>query len=229
VRAAQRRFLDSIADAETAGRMAEELALGSPTVVPWRSTAGFSFIELGELSRARELAAEELALAEATGAPRAILRALRCLALAEGGDQGQALLRQAEEMVAAGPRRIEGVESLIALGATLRRSNHRAAARQPLERAAAIAEDGGAHMLAQTALVERAATGVRGRHMEESGVASLTASQRRVADLAAQGLTTREMSKVLYVTPKTIEYHLRQIYRKLGIGSRSELAHLLAE
>jgi DNA-binding CsgD family transcriptional regulator len=37
------------------------------------------------------------------------------------------------------------------------------------------------------------------------------------------------MSKVLYVTPKTIEYHLRQIYRKLGIGSRSELAHLLAE
>jgi DNA-binding CsgD family transcriptional regulator len=136
---------------------------------------------------------------------------------------------QAEELLVAEPNRVEAVESLLALGAALRRSNQRSAAREPLERALAIARAGGAHMLEQTAVTELAATGARGRRAHESGVASLTASQRRVADLAVQGLTTRQMSDVLYVTPKTVEYHLRQIYRKLGVASRSGLAELLGE
>ena len=58
---------------------------------------------------------------------------------------------------------------------------------------------------------------------------ALTASERRVADLAADGQTNRDIAQTLYVTPKTIEVHLSNAYRKLGIGSRRELAGALAE
>jgi DNA-binding CsgD family transcriptional regulator len=60
-----------------------------------------------------------------------------------------------------------------------------------------------------------------------SGVESLTPSERRVGDLAAQGLTTRQMAEALYVTPKTVEYHLRHTYRKLAISSRAQLSDVL--
>ena len=57
----------------------------------------------------------------------------------------------------------------------------------------------------------------------------MTASERRVADLAADGQTNRDIAQTLYVTPKTIEVHLSNAYRKLGIGSRRELARALNE
>jgi DNA-binding CsgD family transcriptional regulator len=62
-----------------------------------------------------------------------------------------------------------------------------------------------------------------------SGAEALTPSERRVADLAAGGLTTRQIAETLFVTPKTVEFHLRHVYRKLDIASsREELARALA-
>jgi DNA-binding NarL/FixJ family response regulator len=60
-------------------------------------------------------------------------------------------------------------------------------------------------------------------------VGSLTASERRVADRAADGLSNRDIAQALYVTPKTVEVHLSNAYRKLGIGSRRELPAALAD
>jgi DNA-binding NarL/FixJ family response regulator len=60
-----------------------------------------------------------------------------------------------------------------------------------------------------------------------SGPESLTASERRVAEMAAEGLTNRQIAQTLYVTPKTVEVHLSSVYRKLEISSRSELAGVL--
>jgi DNA-binding NarL/FixJ family response regulator len=60
-----------------------------------------------------------------------------------------------------------------------------------------------------------------------TGPEALTPSQRRVADLAAQGLTTRMIAESLFITPKTVEFHLRQIYQKLEISSRAELTATL--
>jgi DNA-binding NarL/FixJ family response regulator len=61
-----------------------------------------------------------------------------------------------------------------------------------------------------------------------TGPAALTPSERRVAELAVQGLTTRQISEALYVSPKTVEFHLRHIYRKLDVSSsRTELARVL--
>ena len=74
-----------------------------------------------------------------------------------------------------------------------------------------------------------AAAGGRPRRIALTGIESLTPSERRVADMAATGLTTRQVADELFVTPKTVEFHLRHVYRKLEINSRDQLVELLGE
>jgi DNA-binding NarL/FixJ family response regulator len=82
----------------------------------------------------------------------------------------------------------------------------------------------GAKGLAERVRAELHAAGGRPRRTALTGVEALTASERRVATLAAQGETNREIAQGLFVTPKTVEVHLSNAYRKLGIRSRRELA-----
>ena len=77
------------------------------------------------------------------------------------------------------------------------------------------------------ARTELAATGARPRRAILTGLDSLTPSELRVAELAGNGLTTRQIAEALFVTPKTIEFHIRHIYRKLDVGSRAELAAVM--
>src|SRR5262249_5508942 len=104
-----------------------------------------------------------------------------------------------------------------------------AEAREPLRRALELSDLCGAQPLAKTARAEVYATGARPRTTALVGVLALTPSERRVADLAADGQTNRDIAQILYVTPKTVEVHLSNAYRKLRIGSRRELAGALAE
>jgi DNA-binding CsgD family transcriptional regulator len=121
------------------------------------------------------------------------------------------------------------VGALVDLGAATRRANQRTAARQPLRKGLELAERGGAAAAARRAREELEATGARSRRVMLIGVAALTPSERRVADLAVGGLTTRQIAQVLFVTPKTVEFHLRHIYRKLDIpSSRADLARVLS-
>jgi DNA-binding CsgD family transcriptional regulator len=83
--------------------------------------------------------------------------------------------------------------------------------------------------LAARAQSELLATGARPRRIAMSGVKALTASERRVADMAVGGPTNREIAQALFVTPRTVEVHLSSVYRKLSIRSRSQLAAALAE
>ena len=115
------------------------------------------------------------------------------------------------------------------LGAALRRENRRADAREPLELAADMAARGGAVALPSARAIELAATGARPRRDALlSGPGSLTPSERRIAELAATGQSNREIAQALFVTPKTVEYHLRNAYRKLDIQTRRDLAEALA-
>jgi DNA-binding NarL/FixJ family response regulator len=154
---------------------------------------------------------------------------LRTSGLVRGGDEGEALLREAVEMLAGADARIEHARALVDLGAHLRRGNRRADARDFLRDGAELAHRGGATPLVERANEELAATGARPRSVVRSGVESLTASERRVADLAARDRSNKEIAQELFVTVKTVELHLSNVYRKLQIGSRRQLAAALGD
>ena len=149
--------------------------------------------------------------------------------LVEGGASGVALLEEAVETVKDSPAKLEHAKARTELGAALRRANRRAAAREQLRQAVELATICGAASLAARAEQESHATGARPRRVALSGVASLTPSERRVAEMAAEGPTNREIAQALFVTQRTVEVHLTSIYRKLAISSRSQLAVALAE
>jgi DNA-binding CsgD family transcriptional regulator len=228
LRLAQGRAREALDDA-----LASQRSLG-PTItylafVPWHSTAAQAALTLGDHDRALELAREELNLAEQTGVLIARIRALRVLGLCEQRERTLELLRWAAELGSQAPARLETVRALIDLGAALRRANQRAAAREPLQQAADAAQRGGATVLYERARTELTATGARPRRDALlSGVGSLTPSERRIAEFAAAGQSNREIAQRLFVTPKTVEYHLRNTYRKLNIESRRQLATAFA-
>ncbi len=127
-------------------------------------------------------------------------------------------------MVNGSPARLEHAKARTELGAALRRANRRSEAREHLRQALELATLCGAASLAAHAETELLATGARPRRVALSGVASLTPSERRVAEMAARGPSNREIAQTLFVTQRTVEVHLTSIYRKLAISSRSQLA-----
>ena len=161
-----------------------------------------------------------------TAAPAAAL--LRARGLIAGGDEGLALLGEAVEMLEGSEAGLERLHALVDYGAALRRAARRADARKPLREALAAARRGGALALARRASDELAATGERVRPPAAGGLESLTPSERRVAAMAAEGQSNREIAQALFLTVKTVETHLSNAYRKLDIRSRHELGEALA-
>jgi len=218
-----------LAEMLDAGRRFESVGSRNPAYIAWRSPAALALHQLGEQDEARRLAGKELELARAWGAPRALGAALRAAGLTEGGDHGLALLEEAVQVLSDSPAKLEHARARTELGAALRRANRRSQAREQLRQAVELATICGATDLAARAEHELLATGARPRRIALSGAASLTPSERRVAELAASGPTNREIAQALFVTQRTIEVHLTSIYRKLGISSRSQLAAALAD
>lgn len=192
-----------------------------------RSGAALALLQLDEREQARELAGQELASARAFGAPRALGIALRVAGLTHGDDGGMALLEESVVVLHGSPAQLERGHSLCELGAALRRSGHRAAAREPLSEALDVAARCGARALAARAREELKASGARPRSEWRTGAEALTPSELRVARLAAEGRTNRQIAQTLYVTLKTVEGHLARAYDKLQISSRGELAREL--
>ncbi len=228
LRRSQRRFDEALAAALAAGRLAEQ-TVTSFGYAPWRGEAAQALLALGERDRARGYAAEALERAEQSGVLHERLGAQRIAGLCEGGARGIELLHAAVELSASGPPRLETIRALVDLGAALRRANQRSDARLPLQQAVDLARQGGAFALHERARIELSATGARPRREALlSGPASLTPSERRIAELAAAGQSNREIAQTLFVTPKTVEYHLRNSYRKLDVTGRGELPAALA-
>ena len=200
----------------------------SPLGTRWRSHLALALAALGDQDEARELAATDLVRARRWGAATGIGMALRAVALVEGGDEAIPRLREAVEVLAQAPGQLEHARALVDLGAALRRGNQRADARGTLQDALALAERGGARALAERARTELRAAGGRSSDPLASGIDQLTASERRVAELAAEGRSNPEIAQALFVTRKTVETHLGHIYRKLDIAGRGQLAGALA-
>jgi DNA-binding NarL/FixJ family response regulator len=138
------------------------------------------------------------------------------------------LLEESVETLAPSPAALEHAHSLVEFGAAIRRGGKPTAAREPLRQGLDLANRFGARPLEQRAREELLAAGARPRRTALSGLESLTPSEHRVAKLAADGLTNREIAQALFVSSKTVEVHLSSVYRKLRISSRSQLPAALA-
>jgi DNA-binding CsgD family transcriptional regulator len=193
---------------------------------PWRSLKALALDGLDRRAEAIALLEEELEAARRWGAPGALGRSMRLLGTMRSSVD---LLDEAVRITDGSAARLERAKALTALGLALRRQRHPARAREPLRRGFEAASRCGAQPLAELARAELYAAGGRPRREALTGPESLTPSERRVADLAAEGQSNRDIAQALYVTPKTVEFHLTGVYRKLGIASRAALAAALAD
>jgi DNA-binding NarL/FixJ family response regulator len=198
----------------------------NPGATPWRAQAALVHAALGETDRALRLIEEDADQARAIGSERALGTAVRVRGLLRK-ERGLEDLSDAVAILAVGQDRLEHIRALIDLGAALRRAGRRAAARPPLREALDLSAQGGATALASAARTELLATGARPRRDELRGRDALTASERRIAMLAAEGRSNREIAQALFVTLRTVETHLTHAYSKLGIERREHLAGAL--
>ncbi|MGW0521891.1 AAA family ATPase [Crossiella sp. NPDC003009] len=202
-----------------------EAGLDPPTI-PWRAPAVRAAMLLGDTAEAGTLAAEQLAIARRWGAATEVGAALRLLAHADP-ERRLDLLTESVAVLRASPARLELARSLVDLGEALRVARRRGDAREVLHRGIDLAGDCGSAALRQRAVEALEALGDRPRRPVFAGPEALTASERRVAGLAAAGRANREIAQELFVTPKTVENHLGRIYTKLGITGRRDLAQAL--
>jgi DNA-binding CsgD family transcriptional regulator len=195
----------------------------NPAACAWRSELALVLALRGDTVEAGRLAAAEVRLARGFGAPRALGIALRAEALVRAGRARTAGLEEAARVLASSPARLEHARVLVDLGAEQRRSGCRGRARQTLAQALDLAHTCGARALAEQCRAELVVAGARPRRARLSGPESLTAGERRVAELAATGLTNRRIAQALFLTTKTVETHLSHAYMKLDISGRGEL------
>lgn len=197
------------------------------TVLPWRSYAARAAVAVGDPALARKLVEPLIDRGQRAGLPIVQARGLHVLGLIEDGSEGTELLTAACALFAASGADLEYTDAQIDLGASLRRRGDRVAARAPLGEALDRAVRLGASRHAARARDELAAAGGRPRSEVRGGPAALTPSERRVGQLAADGLSNAQIAQALFVTPKTVEYHLRHVYQKLAISGRAGLARAL--
>jgi len=184
-----------------------------------------SYLRLGRTDAAGAAAAEYLAAAEAKGQPWALARAGRCQGML--ADEFESHFDEALRLHGLTPDVFEAARTQLAYGARLRRSRQRVRAREELRAALETFERLGAEAWFEQARAELAATGETARRRDVSTLGELTPQELQIARLLAEGRTTREAAAAVFLSPKTVEYHLRNVYRKLGIHSREELTATL--
>jgi DNA-binding CsgD family transcriptional regulator len=194
---------------------------------PWQPLLAEALVLADRGDEAAEEAETYATLAAGWGTPRALGHAARMRALVAPRERAITLLDEARTHFAASNARLELARCLTELGARRRAAGERRAARAILRDA-----HDAAHACRATALCERARAelllaGGRPRPAAGAGAGALTPAERRVAEIAASGSTNREIARRLYLSPKTVEMHLRSAYRKLDLTGRDGLAAAL--
>jgi DNA-binding CsgD family transcriptional regulator len=188
-----------------------------------------AYLRLGRSEEAASLAAEYSERAAEKGQPWALARAARAKGLLAPDEQLEEWFADALRLHARTPDLFETARTHLAYGARLRRARQRLRAREELRAALELFDRLGAAPWAEQANAELAATGETARRRVPSTLDDLTPQELQIALLLARGQTTREAAASLFLSPKTIEYHLRNVYRKLDIHSREELAGAFSE
>jgi DNA-binding CsgD family transcriptional regulator len=226
LRAALHSPREALDDVLELGRRYAEWGLAGRPQPPWRGLAGTLLAARGEPERAGELVAEQLELARRWGSTHAVGVALRDLGTVR---QDADALAESCRLLASTPFRLDHAYALVELGAVLRRDRRRAAAIEPLTAGMDLAHRCGSAALAARARTELLACGSRPRGFARSGRDALTASELRIARMAAKGMSNREIAQALFITIRTVTTHLGHAYGKLGITGREQLAEQLAE
>jgi DNA-binding CsgD family transcriptional regulator len=218
-------------DLLTCGRRLTNAGVVNPAIVAWRSDAALAHLQLGSVDEARALAVKELALARRFGAVRATGVALRTAGVVEmrAGSQrrGLDLLGEAVNALEDSGALLEHARSLVEHGAALACAGQADAGRNALRRGLDLASACGAQALTGRARNELIAAGGKPRRERSSGADALTASERRIAQMAAAGMSNRHIAEALFVTMNTVGKHLTHVYGKLNIASRAQLADSL--
>ncbi|WP_328611623.1 LuxR C-terminal-related transcriptional regulator [Amycolatopsis sp. NBC_00345] len=224
------RGLIAMADGNFRAALAEHLAAGrqftahgvvNPAVSPWRRRAAWCARAGGDAELAAELARKEHEAALAWGEPRVVGEALAAVALLAGDGHEIDLLGEAAELLEVGEAAIEAGEARYELGRWLLRTGQRAFARVQFTKAAAGFQGAGSRHRAA-----RAEEALRG--LDPWPGAALTPTELKVAFLALANFRNQDIAAKQFLAVRTVEFHLSQVYRKLGVRGRDELRfHLL--
>ena len=202
-------------------------SLEDPVIVPWAPDLVEAYSRVGREEDARRVATTLADQARRGSVPLAGALAARCNGVLSEDEIDVSFERACDLHEAAGAP-FETARTMLAWGRRLHRARRRMEARERLRDAHARFERLGAQPWAESALAELRAAGGRMRRAQREPD-ELTAQEVRVARAVARGATNREVAAELFLSPKTIEFHLRLIYRKLGVRSRTQLAHLVAD
>jgi DNA-binding CsgD family transcriptional regulator len=222
------RYDDAVAALEPLARVIAEGGVGEPNVLPYAAELVEAYARAG---RSDDAIRELERLEQAAGACRresALAGARRCRGLLVPDDAYEAEFEAAIDAYSRRPLVFERARTRLAFGERLRRAGRRRDAREQLRAALEELESIGALPWAERARAELQATGERVSRQRAAGVGQLTPQERQIADLVGEGKTNKEIATQLFLSPKTIEYHLGNAYRKLGVHSRAELTRVLA-
>jgi DNA-binding CsgD family transcriptional regulator len=200
----------------------------NPVIHPINGIRSIALYNLGRREEGLACAEKVLALAWQWGKPTTIGPGLRVLAGMKGGDEGVAMLRQAVELLEGTLNRLQQAKALLSLGQMLLERGEAEEARLHLRRALELGEASGARPIVDRARTELMKSGVRPTLGAPIGRATLTATERRVAELAAEGQTEREIAQLLYETPNAVSGHLDAACHKLGVSDHDQLRLVLA-
>jgi DNA-binding CsgD family transcriptional regulator len=223
LRLLQARPQEALEDLVASGAIFAQIAGPDDSWATWRTDAALAAAQTGDREQADELLADAGRIAEQTGAATQRAEVLRARARLAGVEERAELLAEAIAALESSQAQTERLRCLAELGGALRRRGRRAEARAKLTEALEEAHRIGARRIERLAHEELKVAGARPRRLAFSGTDSLTASERRVAEMAAEGLANREIAQALFVTPRTVEQHLYNTYKKLGIKSRKQL------
>ncbi|HET9324557.1 MAG TPA: AAA family ATPase [Gaiellaceae bacterium] len=180
-------------------------------------------VRAGREEDARMAFAPLEAFAQPDAPPWTIALAARCRGLLSQGDEAERWFLEALRLHAEGNRPFDRARTELVYGEFLRRGRRRIDAREQLRAALAGFEQFRAEPWAERARTELRATGETARKRDPSTIDQLTPQELQIAQLVGEGLSNKDVAAQLFLSPRTVEYHLRKVFAKLGIASRSEL------
>lgn len=215
-------------DLLSCGRRLAHHGMRFPGFVPWRAHAARAALALGQTDDAARLAEEDINASARWGAARPLGTALTTLGLVREDDEAERALQKAITTLRSSPSRLQLATALTELGTLQARHGQSEKAIETLRQAVELSEQCGARPLARRA-AEELRSARRALTPAKDNEHGLTRQENRIAVMAAQGLTNREIATALHLTRRTVELHLSGAYRKLGIPGRAELGGALAK